>query len=69
MLAIQSLMPESEHFSLDELERLVGNLEVGVYDGQLRVAPGAKPGPLAKFFELKPFDVLSGADCRGVKLP
>lgn len=62
-------MTESEHLSPEELERLMADLEAGVYDGQRRVPPGAEPSLPPKFSELKPFDVLAWAQRRGIKLP
>lgn len=62
-------MTEFEHLSPEEIERLIADLETGVYDDQLRVPPGAEPGPLQKFSVLKPSDVLAWAQCRGIELP
>lgn len=58
-----------EHFSPEQLERLIADLEAGVYDGQLHVLPSAEPSPLPKFSDLKPFDVLAWAKRRGITVP
>jgi len=62
-------MTEYEHLSPEEVERLMADLEAGVYDGQLHVLPSAEPSPLPKFSDLQPFDVLAWAKRRGITLP
>jgi hypothetical protein len=54
-----------------ELERLVADLEAGVYDAQLSAPVVNLPPPaqLQRFSELRPFDVKAWAERKGLKLP
>lgn len=63
------LVTEYEHLSPEELERLMADLEARVYDGQLRIPPGAEPSPPPKFSDLNSFDVVAWAKRRGITLP
>lgn len=58
----------------DELERLVAEIDAGVYDDELRAPRGQLEGQpalpqLERFSEVKPFDVRAWATRNGVKLP
>lgn len=57
--------------SPDEIERLMADLDAGVYDEELAASRGlpreaAQP---QRFSELKEFDVRAWAERRGIKLP
>lgn len=57
----------------DEIERLVADLDAGVYDEELAASRGwpgeTAPAPVRKFSELKEFDVKAWAERRGITLP
>lgn len=54
-----------------ELERLVAELDAGVFDGQGPVPLDGLPAPAQpqRFSELQPFDVRAWAERKGIKLP
>ncbi len=58
---------------LDDLERLMVALDVGVYDDQFELPAHGEPtpasAPLQRFAEVKPFDVKAWAERKGIKLP
>lgn len=67
-------MPDPLQLTPDELERLMADLDAGVYDEELRASRGWLEGestlpPLERFSEVKPFDVEAWAERKGVKLP
>lgn len=64
-------MPAPTQRPHSELDRLLADLDEGVYDGQLP-EPAASTSELARpqrFSELKPFDVKAWAERKGIKLP
>lgn len=52
----------------DELERLVADLEAGVYDDKSSVPLDIEPAQAQKFADLKAFDVRAWAERKGIKL-
>lgn len=62
-------MAETKPLSPDELERLLADLDAGVYDDQIRTQRAAEQARLPKFEDVKPFDVLAWARLRGIKTP
>lgn len=67
-------MPRPTPLTPDELERLMADLDAGVYDDELRTSRGWIDGEptlpqLERFSELKEFDVKDWAERRGIKLP
>lgn len=67
-------MPDPGLLTPDELERLMADLDAGVYDQELRASRGWLDGQptlpqLERFSEVKPFDVKAWAERKGIKLP
>lgn len=67
-------MPDPLQPTPDELERLIADLDAGVYDEELLASRGWLEGEpalpkLERFAEVKPFDVKAWAERKGVKLP
>lgn len=65
-------MPPATPTTPVELERLVADLDAGVYDAQLSAPLDDLPSPAGqpqRFSELQPFDVKAWAERKGLKLP
>lgn len=67
-------MPRPTPLTPDEIDRLMADLDAGVYDEELRASRGWLEGAptvpqLERFSELKEFDVKAWAERKGVKLP
>lgn len=54
---------------LDEVERLVADLDAGTHDAQVATAPGVEPATPQRFSDVKQFDVQAWAKRKGIKLP
>lgn len=52
----------------DDVERLISDLDAGIYDPQTRIAQAVGPAPPQRFSDVKQFDVRAWAKRKGIKL-
>jgi hypothetical protein len=64
-------MPAPTPTPLEKLERLMADLDAGLYDNQMPEVPGSLsvPGPLERFSEVKAFDLKAWAGRGGIRQP